>query len=446
MIVSINGRNSANLYIGGLVGFFGSLFASIFLTIEKYIYYANTMPMNANPDIPASLYANTLFNLAKLSPVSSLNSLLYIFISTILCAMFTQFELIKWARKAAGSICVIILALNFLFVSVFSSQGLLQYASSEPPNLSYAYDAVVYMKTIYRMQDKGFYKAHVEAQYNDARRNKQGDWTEKGAQPGTSRLWIRHPFIFYLWKYVSYGGSAARVVYLSILLCATLIVMSYYVAKNKLSVKYSLLAPIFITPYLFVGTTWVNIFFPDWWAGLFLFAALMFWVLQKNWVSSLILLLALLSREVTATAFIIFFVLSFFKDRNALKPLLFSGTIFAVLYTLHYFNASQAIMEGKASSISASTFTSLYAFRLMPTISYMMFMYGFFKIPIIILSVLSLLSSIFYRRLDLSLFVSYSLVHNSLASSSYWGSHFMLIILFSLVFLFSPKLRIRLTS
>lgn len=441
IILAINGHNEKNIYLGGLIGFWGSLAASIFLTVDKYIYYVNTMPIDANPDIPMSLYTNTLFNLVKLTPLSFINPFLFIVISTLLCAAFTQLGLlkIKNIKNIVAYACISILAINFLFVSIYSSRDLVQYASVEPPNLSYAYDAIGYLKTIYLMNKEGYYKALVEAEYNDARRNKDKTWTARGAQPGTTRLVIRNPFIFYLWKYISMG-NASRVVYFSIYFCAALLILSYFSARRLIG-EFSILIPILIMPFIFLGTTWANVFFPDWWAGLFMFATFLLWILKKYWLASLFLLMSLLSREMIAFSYIIFLISALHGNRKALKPLLVTGILFATLFALNYINASQAMAAGKPSATSINNIAPFFGFHFIPTSSYLMFLYGFFKIPIYILFLFALVSSIVYKQLEIILFVSYSFFHDSLASSSYWGNHFMLIIIFSLSLLlnFEPK-------
>lgn len=433
LIIVLNGIRKENIYIGGLVGFLGSIFASILLTVDKYIYYVNTMPpyKNVNPDIPMSLYTNTLFNIVKITPLASINSFLFIIISTLLCAAFTQLSLlkIKNIKNIAAYVCLSVLAINFIFISLISSQDFAKYISQEPANLSYAYDAVGFLKTLY-LFDRGvpYYKAYMEAQNNDSRRQNTGLIENGKYIAKLSPTYFRQPFIFYFWRFSSLG-KPSRVLFVSILSCIFILILSY-LAANEIVGEFSMLAPLFIYPFLFIGTTWFNIFFMDWWAGLFLFAGLCFYILKKYWLAALLTLFAILSREVIIISFFILFGLSIFKEKKAIKPILLAIIIFALVYSIHYRSASDMfINKGLHSQSITYNFNNLKRFT--PNFSYMMFLYGFFKIPLFIVPILSLFGSYLLKRWELFLIVLYSMFHYMVGPSSYWGNQFNLIILFS---------------
>lgn len=432
MVAVISKDKHEALIIGSLAGLTGSLIAVWQLTVEKYIYYVETMPVTANPDIPVSIYTGQIFELVKIGPLSFINAPLYVVISIFGCALFSQVHrLTKLKEHLLKYVLVVILAVNFLFISVFSTQSFARYVSSEPPDLSYAYDAIVYLKTSYLLGKEGYgnyYKAHLEAQYKDIRRNTDGTVTKDGFISTVSSLHVREPFIFYFWKYLSFGNFA-NILYLSFIICIALLFLSAWASGDVLQ-RYSSFLPVVIIPFLFTGTIWFNVFFPDWWAGLFIFTAFLFWLRSKFWIAAVFLLMALLCREVIAAAYFVFLASAFLKERKALIPLLTVGAVFAILYGMHYIGAKQIFINSSPGLPVDSIKIGFASFRLIPNISYLMFFYGYFKVPVIIVTLLSVFSSLVYKKFEFLAFALYLVVHNSLGASSYWGNHFMLILLF----------------
>lgn len=436
-IIAMTSESKYNALITGIiVGTIGGLISSTILTIENYIDFVNTMPANVSPDIPQSLYTVNFYQLIEGGPLSYLGGPILLLITIITMGACAYLGSLVKRNNLLGVVCVVVLSLNFLVTSVIATKSLVQYVSTEPPNLSYGYDAIVYLKTVYRMEDKTYYKAHVEAQYNDVRRNKDGTAKEDGLDMQISSLHIRHPFIFYLWKYLSFGNQGI-IIYLSILISIAIMVASYFAAR-QIAGNFSILAPAFIAPFLFSGTTWINIYFPDWWAGLFLVAALTAWLLNRYWITAILLLMAMLSREVVVATFIIFFIAAFFKRREALKPLLIAGAIFGAIYSVHYVSAAQVFVD-HLTRLPIDSLKGQFAFRLIPNTSYLMFLYGFYKIPAYLFGIAAIAVSVMSRRLELIGLNTYALLHNMAGASSYWGNHFMLVILFTLALAFKNE-------
>jgi len=301
--------------------------------------------------------------------------------------------------------------------------------SKEPSNFSYGYDALYYLKAGYVLDRLPFYKALMTAIKYDNRT--PSDYVDKNYRwKGVPNMfYIRQPFIFYFWKFIG-QGNFGRVVYISIIFCLFLIILSFYSA-NTIIGKYSFASPIIIYPFLFIGTTWANVFFPDWWAALFYLSGFLFWISRKYWPSAIFFLFAVMSRgEVMGIAYLIFFLSALFKKKEARKPFVIVTIFFAIWFGIHLYRASfyihpSAVKHGidfYISRIVSPLFTT--------SASYMMFLYGYFKIPLIIFPLSAFFISFMKKYYELTILSFYYVIHNTYHSSSYWGQHLTLVILF----------------
>lgn len=435
MIGTINGKRRESTVLGIVVGILAGIPSSIFLKTENFIYYVQTMQSQiVSRDIPSSLYTEIFYNLVLKNPISYLGIPLYILATVILISLFSGiFSSIK-SRKFGTYIFIFILSMNFLFISLISSRGIAEYASAEPPNYSYGYDALYYLKTSYVLDREPFYRALITAIKYDGRTKTAVEYNDRvgiyqwKAVPTT--LFIRQPFIFYIWKYIG-QGDLSRVVYFSILFCSLLLILSFIVSRDMLG-EFSYLAPIAIFPFLFTGTVWTNVFFPDWWAGLFYLSGVLLWLSKKYWLSSLFFLGGLMSRgEVTIIIFLIFLFYALFFKKEALKPFAIIFLVFLIWFGVHYQRAALLIHPTALNRMNSPlSLLSHFQFEYFSSASYMMFFYGFFKLPIILIPVISVVSSFLKKYYELTLVSLYSIFHNGFHSSSYWGQHINSLVLF----------------
>lgn len=437
-VIALNSSDRrVSLAVGSMVGLLGSLTATLLLSKEDFIYYMNTMPPIVNTDTPSSLYQH-FYELVLLNPIEILGSAAYVIVSFLACAFFSW---VSWflRKRSLVFVALLLVSFNFIFITIYSSGSLLSYLEKEPENLSYGYDAIGYIKTTYLMDNETFYRAYALAQYYDIRRNSTGLAKKEGLDQPVSPLHIRQPFIFYFWKYASFD-QIGRVPYLNLILCLTVLWTSYYSAIRLVG-NYAIVTPLILVPYLYAGSIWVNIFFPDWWAALFLFVGLMCWTLRRFWFSALLLLMAALSREVIAASLLILLITSYFREKEALKPFIYASLLFALMLFTHYFNADQTFVSDSTRQL-ADSFRGQFDFRLIQNTNYLMFLYGLYKIPVVLFGFASIISAIILRKLEFIIFGLYILAHNILGPSSYWGMHFMLVILFLLTLLLKHELRI----
>lgn len=454
IIIGTLAKNQIEASILGLiVGIFSGIISSVFLTTDKFIYYAQTMQNQiVNKDIPLSLYSDVFYKLVAKNPIAYLGKPTYIFFTVLLICVFSVLLSIFSFKKIKIYIFLFVLCANFLFVSVDIGRGIADHASVEPPNYSYAYDAYFYLKTAYALDREPFYRAFITGVKYDGRISpedlrkgtdiaaahaahaakivKNGQWAI-----GVNAMYFRQPFIFYVWKYIG-QGNMGRVVYAGILLSTFLIAFSYFSTK-KIIGDYAFIAPVIITPYLFTGNTWMNVFFPDWWTALFYLSGFLFWISEKYWPSALFFLFAVMSRgEATFPVYLIFFLFALFKKKEARKPLIIVSIFFAIWFGIHLYRADAYIYP--ATKPGFKFFLDRFKQSFFTTgASYMMFLYGFFKIPMIIFPLAAIFTSFIKKYYELLIVSSYYIFHVAYYSSSYWGQHFIMIILITMTFMFA---------
>lgn len=421
-------------WLGALIGFLGSLIAVTALMPADFVSYAQRMPANVNVDITSSLY-KTLYALTLSNQANNFGGPAFILLTTALTAGFSlglgfvarnYRQYVSWAL--VGLTCLI------LVTTVFQATGEFRQAiSGEPPNLGYAYDGVIYLKTFYRMADKDFYVGYVEAAANDSRVNK-----EKAVRNGKfygyvgSPFYFRTPIVFYFWRIFAFG-SAVGILYLGIISALGVIVLSYLAGKRLVG-ESGVFMSVALVPYLIVGLIWYNLFFPDWWAALALTAGIFFWIREQYRPAAALFLVAAAFREVVFVFLLVFLVSAFVYKKAARLPFGAAAVLFLLVYPVHFFYAKRFIaLQGQEVSGIVSR---LLPKNLIPASSYQMFPYGYFLWPAFLLVAVAAIAWALKRRYDLFALCVMAVPYFAYASSSYWGQHLLPVIVFSAFMVF----------
>lgn len=441
-----NGNALSFLLLSIIIGFFASLLALLLLDKLAFTRYFQNMPTFINRDIPVTVYTRILYPLVEQNQINSIPWPLFILSSTLLTCLFSSILLLyrNYAKQFASWLLLGLLCFVFIVSSIKMSAEFRSSISQEPPDLSYAYDAVIYLKLFYLMKDKDYYSAHLEAHSKDIRLS-GGNVIKNGKYYGfvASPLYFRTPYIFYFWRFLS-PGNATGIFYIGLGISVLVIVLSYFCARTIFGDKGILLTAM-IVPYIFMGLTWYNLFFPDWWASLAIISGIFFWIKQRYLASALLFLLAALFREVTIIFLIFFLAVTLIKKRQEVIKFLGANLIFLIVYSFHYVKAQKLIASdmSSADSIISRFFIPIPDLiqKFLTTSSYMVFPYGFFLFPAFILIILALLGWFQVKRitgLEMFSFILLSVPYFIFASSSYWGQHLLLFIIFSAPIIFIP--------
>lgn len=258
---------------------------------------------------------------------------------------------------------------------------------------SFKYDAAIYRQAHILMveQDLEFYEAFITAASQDARLIEEG-----AVQDGTFVSWatspnfIRMPYLFWVWQ--SARAVGLTVYQLAMVAAAVLLVAAYWAFLPTFG-RAAVIMPALLYPWFIAHATWVNLFFPDYWASMFALAAMLL-VLRERWLAAgVAALAAALCREVAAIwiAFLIFgAVVALFDraDKRALRDLLFYLGCAAVFWLSVYLH------HGPASALIATTVTAIPVSEMLETSAarsfrekfvapggHVMYPYGFFLFP-----------------------------------------------------------------
>lgn len=440
--------------VGGAVGLLGSLTSLSAYTTTAYVKAVNGAPAWANPDVPASLYTQTLYQHILASPVNSKSAAPFVFVLGVVVtaavaygvAMLAREDLARVRRLVVGGVAAL-LALCFVFTVVTTGASFLTNVSTQPASGTYAFDPVIYMNTYYEMlHGHGYYQSLVLAAAGDSRLQKDS-LVHRGKFYGwvLSASFIRQPNVFYLWKYAS-PHDARGVVYLGAVLCALLLFGAWWALEPWVG-DAALLAPAVLAPYLLLMTVDFNIFFPDYWAALMVLGSILL-LLRRQFIAAIaIAFLAACFRETTVPWLVILAGYSAFlwiRDRSR-REWLVRGSValalivlFAAQLALHLHNGSAVIAPGMHQQSAFSYYFSNrmlsgLQWKLVEPSAYMMFPYGYFSFPgwllwpFALLGMWVALMKAPHVRMLVLLFLAFWIVFCLIlgVSSSYWGQGFM---------------------
>lgn len=220
----------------------------------------------------------------------------------------------------------------------------------------YATDYHIYKRTLELMkfEKMGYYQALHNARNQDARviRNPLEEY------PIPSPLWVRQPYLFYFWYFITSQTLDSIILVALIIFCLGLLIIAYYLEKFLFKGA-SFLSLLLIYPFFYLSIGWEEIFLPDLWGSLFALISFGFLLLSQDELSLFFAEIASLCRIFFAPFFVavLFYVVwknLHAKDYKKAIRNFFLGLIFPVLYSLHFYN-----VVNKHSYILTSTQTGL---------------------------------------------------------------------------------------
>jgi hypothetical protein len=434
--------------VAGIVG--AGLSATVYTT-AAYEAAVTGMPAYANPDVPRVLYqiawaiiASNPLNAPGAGPAGVIAAGLVLTTAVaygIAWAIDRMRAEQETARSVVAWVIVVVLCASFLVTVLDTSKDLMAYADTEPVVGQYSFDAIIYLRTYYRMLDgQDFYPALVTAAAGDARLMKENAIRDgKFYAWALSAFFVRQPYLFRLWTAVAPKGGG--IVTFGALLCVAVLALSYWGAVPFVGGR-ALFVPAFLMPLLLFMTLGFNVFFADYWAALCALASVVV-LLRKQWVASAVLaLLAAACREallpwllILAACAVWFWWRSGRTREWAVRAAACSGLsiLFAAAYAFHVRTAAAYIGTSLASPVDhfLGRVSADLTFKVLSPTSYMMFPYGHFSVPGVVLWLaaplgfwLALRSETQVRAAVLlfsGFWIGWYFVFGP--SSSYWGQH-----------------------
>jgi len=430
----INNRQSemVSLYgaaVGAAVGLVGSLVAVLFLNLNSFNGYVKHLPDYATYDVILTIYSETLHVLAAENQLMAVVPFMFVLVTTLAAGVlcFFLFYYREHLRRWVVWALLILVSLTFINSSLVASSPMRKAIIYEPPDYAYAFDALIYLKTFYRMADTDYYRANMQAFAKDARELKNPKIKNgKSYNFLLSPLYIRFPLIFYLWRILT-GGKGLGIYFLGLAYSLIVLWLSYFAAR-KLYGNAGVFLSLMIMPYLFMGVSWWNLFFPDWWAALSLAAGVFLWMRKKYWPAAVFMLAAVLFRVVFLVFLLLFLGYALVKEKQARVKLLSALGVFLLIYPWHYIKAANFIVTDKSAVTSITSRFSTFNF--LAATSYMAFPYGFFLWSPIIFMFIAMLAWAIQKRYDMLALSLLALPYFAFSSSIYWGQHLLLLILF----------------
>lgn len=288
---------------------FYSIFAALIypniFTIDKYIDSVKNanIPFFYRDVISQHVYIDFLFPLVKSSSLELFGSTSLFFLSLLLSGFISlstywikvNFDILEYIPvslkkrfplESSRIISSIFLAMFLLFISnsSFASMGAFRQRNNQVllPG-QYATDFHIY-KRIYQLllEGENFYLAFDRAIDEDARSIRESV-NKKPEDPGAwpTPRWIRHPFTFYLWKYVGFWNANDILKFALLLVSISLFLVG--LGFEKIFPKGAgIVTALFVFPFFFMATGWENLFIPDLWGSIFILLA--FGCLLNNFV------------------------------------------------------------------------------------------------------------------------------------------------------------------
>lgn len=446
-LVLVRSRDAA--LAAGIASTAGSFIAVTAFRADFVLRVLENMPAYANPDVPRLLY-QMVYEYALTHPVTTWGRfsplLILLGASATTAVAYGSARLLaklrahrrRWVEWGV----VAILCGTFIYSSIAISAPFIDHVNQEPQPGAYAFDGSVYVKTFYNMQHgQDYYAALVDAAAGDSRLMKE-NWVRGGKFYGwfSSPGFVRIPITFYAWQAVSFAG-AGGVVYLAALAGALVLAAVYWGARARVGSR-ALFVVLLIFPYLlFMGLSF-NIFFNDYWAALAALASVAV-LLRRQWVAAAVLAcLAAVCRDVLLIWLLILIGVSCFtwlRKRGlewGRRAAVSSGMLLAFggAYAWNYANAARIVVtsdfRGPLGRVLDMAGYDL-VYKLVQPTSYMMFPYGYFVLPGLVLWLVGPLGLWAVTRNDRP--TRYALVAWSAywiafyvilgVSSSYWGQH-----------------------
>ena len=415
-------------------------------------------------DIPPTILTTRAAEMMRSSSVLSLGSpLVAAFVSALVAAVVAWVSGLlvrrgdsRWWKHVPAAV-----VLAFICAGMASSawsSDFREVSTQIRANDTYGVDAAIYQQTSLLMQirDSGYYEELVTAAAGDSRLIAEGAIVDgKFVSWAHGPSFIRLPFVFGMWKAAQTIGLTTFDLALTF---AMLLVVGSYIAFSPHVGGLAVAVPAVLFPAFVAHGTWLNLFFPDYWAALFSLAAV-FLVLRERWLAAgVFALAAALCREVAAV-WLVFLVLGALagvvidKERQSWRDLGAYAVAFGVfgLALLLHERAASAIIAATATAPTIMTMLQDSAARelsakFVEPAGYLMYPFGFFIIPPVLsllLAPLGYLASTSGRPWRLrSTLLAAALFWPAFtatvgATSSYWGQQYTMLAIVGVAALFA---------
>lgn len=325
----------------------------------------------------------------------------------------------KIGEKIISLALVILISVSFIYSTVSTTGDFRSRLLVEPADEKYDYDHLIYLKTYYLMgQGQGYYPALVDAALKDKRINSLQQWLH-------GPLFIRQPTVFYIWRMLA--PQASYIFYWSLALAVLAVWLLRFGLEKLAGGRIAVISIALLLPYLIIGSTWANILLSDWWASLLVLGAFGLIFRGRYLPAAVLALLAALIRETTALLILSALVGGLIaRDRRVIWPFTGAALLFAPLFLIHY-STAYSILAGKVPGAGLpALYSGVHFVALRDAASFLIFPYGYGRIPGLVFLALGLLGAISAPdkvsrttiTMYLSGFMAYMLFMNT---SSYWG-------------------------
>lgn len=389
---------------GSLGGLVGGLSAGAAYSMQALNRNFETASPYANPDVlVGQLYAGFVTTLFRRNPITigGLGATTTVIMAPVLTAIIAAgfFVGLKalgarqdLGKKLAGwlvalTLAVVLVATGWTAGASFREVLARQFSPGET-----AADPFIYMGAYQAMlRGDSYYQGYLKAAANDARLIQENAIRDgKFYSFVSSPSLMREPWTFHLWRVLAPNGPLG--VFLLALVASGGVLLATHWGFSRLSPLAALLAPVLLYPILLMSSVWMNIFLPDFWAGLAMVASLAFLARRIPIAAIAFALAAALFRETLVIWLLALVVLAVLhrKESHGMRDLAIAAgalVAFAVLYGMHYWQAGQLIAPeinagtgGFFKRLVASSEMS-FASKFSAPLWYMMWPYGFFKPP-----------------------------------------------------------------
>lgn len=458
-------RASEAAIIGAFAGFAGALLSVWAYPIDSAIAYLNSMPTYANNDIPLSLYQNFIVPLFKANLLNTsltggdgavIAILLAILLTGGVAFGTSAFVAAKpsWGRldtkRLLGGAAIALVAISFLVTAWRFTPEFRGFLAVEPADKSYSFDPVINLRAYYLMlHGDDYYTAIVRAAQGDARLADGKHFTKEGkfSLGWGSTVPLRQPEIWYFWKFIAPGGGVALLVWAA-LAAAGFLIAAYLALLPWVSYR-ALFAMFAVYPALMMGTVWLNILNPDWWATLLIMFSMLL-VLRRQFIAAgVVALLAAIFREIFVLWLLALLVIAAVqalrseKWRKTALVMLVLVLLFVPVYVAHYQKALTYVdtkaplsAEGgfqRGLNMAIGLIKNPFDWKFLAPTSFLMYPYGSFRFPAWIFLPLGALGFWIALRKDkqvaftLASYPTFWLVFYFVfgPTNSYWGQHVM---------------------
>lgn len=244
--------------------------------------------------------------------------------------------------KILSNRSVNIIAACMAFISIFlfaisaynDSAALRKQIRYEPPDYSYRFDGLSFLKSFYHMKEgMSFYDANSASIKTEGRR---------GAPPPFHVSGWRLPTVFYFWSNIAENGE--HIWYMFLILTVTVLSVLFFTMMRVSSSVLALFALSILEQYFYAPLVSVQFLLVEWWGVLFFLFGIVSFFQKRYSFGVLLLLVAALVRELFLLPVIIGLIMAIHANNKQLLLRFISAlVVFFGFYMWHYFQSFHAL-------------------------------------------------------------------------------------------------------